>query len=37
MGILGAILELDGHYPRVVTLEHKITIHSAFPDRWFTP
>lgn len=27
--------ELEGHYLRVVTLEDKITIHNAFPDRGF--
>ena len=32
-----AIPELDGRYLRVVTLEDKITIHNAFPDRGFTP
>jgi hypothetical protein len=28
-----AIPELVGRYLRVVTLEDKITIHNAFPDR----
>ncbi|MCE9630663.1 MAG: hypothetical protein K8S94_08115 [Planctomycetia bacterium] len=32
-----AIPERDGRYLRVVTLEDKITIHNAFPDRGFTP
>jgi len=32
-----AIPELDGRYLRVVTLEDKITIHNAFPDRRFAP
>jgi hypothetical protein len=27
--------ELSGRYLRVVTLEDKITIHNAFPDRGF--
>ena len=30
-----AIPELDGRYLRVVTLEDKVTIHNAFPDRGF--
>jgi hypothetical protein len=29
--------ELDGRYLRVVTLEDKLTIHNAFPDRSFKP
>jgi len=29
--------ELDGRYLRVVTLEDKLTIHNAFPDRGFKP
>ena len=33
----GKVDELDGKYIRVVTLEDKITIHNAFPDRRFTP
>ena len=33
----GEIPELDGHYLRVVTLEDKVTIHNAFPDRRFKP
>jgi len=31
------IAELDGRYLRVVTLEDKVTIHNAFPDRGFQP
>jgi hypothetical protein len=27
--------ELGGRYLRVVTLEDKVTIHNAFPDRGF--
>lgn len=33
----GVIEELQGKYLRVVTLEDKVTIHNAFPDRGFTP
>jgi hypothetical protein len=33
--IWGRIEELDGRVLRVVTLEDKITIHNAFPDRGF--
>jgi len=33
----GAIKELDGRFLRVITLEDKITIHNAFPDRRFKP
>ena len=29
--------ELNGRYLRVVTLEDKVTIHNAFPDRGFQP
>ncbi len=29
--------ELDGRYLRIVTLEDKVTIHNAFPDRGFKP
>ncbi|MDO8908252.1 MAG: hypothetical protein Q7W55_07105 [Pseudohongiella sp.] len=29
------IPELDGRYLRVVTLEDKVTVHNAFPDRGF--
>ena len=32
-----AIKELDDRFLRVVTLEDKITIHNAFPDRRFKP
>ena len=32
-----AIPELEGRYLRVITLEDKITIHNAFPDRGFQP
>lgn len=31
------IAALDGRYLRVVTLEDKVTIHNAFPDRGFRP
>ena len=30
------VKELDGRFLRVVTLEDKVTIHNAFPDRRFT-
>jgi len=33
----GRIAELQGRYLRVVTLEDKVTIHNAFPDRRFKP
>jgi hypothetical protein len=33
----GRIEELEGRVLRVVTLEDKITIHNAFPDRGFNP
>jgi hypothetical protein len=33
----GRIEELEGRVVRVVTLEDKITIHNAFPDRRFKP
>ena len=29
--------ELDGRYLRVITLDDKLTIHNAFPDRGFVP
>ena len=29
--------ELEGRYLRVVTLEDKVTVHNAFPDRRFKP
>ena len=32
-----AIPELDGRYLRVITLEDRVTIHNAFPDRRFRP
>ena len=32
-----AIAELGGRYLRVITLEDKVTIHNAFPDRGFKP
>jgi hypothetical protein len=32
-----AIAELEGRYLRVITLEDKVTIHNAFPDRRFRP
>jgi hypothetical protein len=32
-----AVPELEGRYLRVVTLEDKVTIHNAFPDRGFRP
>ena len=31
------VTELDGRYLRVITLEDKVTIHNAFPDRGFKP
>lgn len=31
------IEELGGRYLRVITLEDKVTIHNAFPDRDFQP
>lgn len=31
------IEELEGRFLRVVTLEDKLTIHNAFPDRRFNP
>jgi hypothetical protein len=33
----GIIDELDGRFLRVVTLDDKLTIHNAFPDRRFKP
>ena len=33
----GEIKELEGGFLRVVTLQDKITIHNAFPDRRFKP
>jgi len=32
-----AIKELDDRFLRVITLEDKVTIHNAFPDRRFKP
>ena len=32
-----AVPELDGRFLRVITLEDKVTIHNAFPDRRFKP
>ena len=31
----GQVPELEGRYLRVITLEDKVTIHNAFPDRRF--
>jgi hypothetical protein len=31
------VAALGGRYLRVVTLEDKVTIHNAFPDRGFRP
>lgn len=33
----GICPELDGRPLRVVTLEDRVTIHNAFPDRGFKP
>ena len=33
----GQVPELEGRYLRVITLEDKVTIHNAFPDRRFKP
>jgi len=33
----GRIPEFGNRYLRVVTLEDKVTIHNAFPDRRFKP
>lgn len=33
----GTCPELDGRYLRVITLEDRVTIHNAFPDRGFKP
>lgn len=33
----GYIEELEGRVLRVVTLEDRLTIHNAFPDRGFKP
>lgn len=32
-----AIPDIDDRYLRVVTLDDKLTIHNAFPDRGFSP
>lgn len=32
-----AIPDLGGRYLRVITLEDRVTIHNAFPDRGFKP
>jgi hypothetical protein len=32
-----AVPELGGRYLRVITLEDKVSIHNAFPDRGFRP
>ncbi|MXX36817.1 MAG: hypothetical protein F4Y91_14435 [Gemmatimonadetes bacterium] len=32
-----AIPEFGGRYLRVITLDDKMTIHNAFPDRGFKP
>lgn len=29
--------ELEGRFLRVITLDDKVTIHNAFPDRRFKP
>jgi hypothetical protein len=33
----GEIPELEGRYLRVISLDDKVTIHNAFPDRRFKP
>ena len=33
----GEVPELDGRFLRVITLEDKLTIDNAFPDRRFKP
>lgn len=33
----GEVQELEGRFLRVVTLEDRVTIHNAFPDRRFKP
>ena len=33
----GEVSELDRRYLRVITLDDKLTIHNAFPDRRFKP
>lgn len=32
-----AVPELGGRFLRVITLENKLNIHNAFPDRRFQP
>ncbi len=32
-----ALPDLDGRYLRVITLEDRVTIHNAFPDRRLQP
>jgi hypothetical protein len=32
-----SVPELEGRFLRVVTLQDKVTIHNAFPDRRFRP
>ena len=31
----GSVVEIDNRILRVITLEDKVTIHNAFPDRGF--
>ena len=33
----GEMPELEGRFLRVITLEDKVAIHNAFPDRRFKP
>ena len=33
----GQIPEFEGRYLRVITLDDRVTIHNAFPDRRFKP
>lgn len=33
----GTVEELGGRFLRVITLEDRLTIHNAFPDRSFIP
>ena len=32
-----AVPELEGRFLRVITLDDRVTIHNAFPDRGFKP
>jgi hypothetical protein len=32
-----SVPEMEGRYLRVITLEDRVTIHNAFPDRRFKP